>query len=136
MMETHCLPKNGRCCSRSGQRLGGGRLVPQGTFQNTGPCDRAAPRLLRSSVLSGVGPAVKLPIPALRDDSNLPGVGIFSDIGIGVRRDDQDPHHVIGLVADLMSTTRPTWQGDNISFTELPVAVVQTRSRRSPKDNE
>ena len=35
-----------------------------------------------------------------------------------------------------MGATRPTWQGNNISFTELPVAVVQTHNRGSPKDNE
>jgi hypothetical protein len=87
-------------------------------------------------VVGSVGPTVKLPIPAVRDDPNLPGVGIFSDIGIGVRRDDEDPHDVVRLVPDLMSATRPTRQGDNFSFTELPVAVMQTHNRRSPKDNE
>ena len=72
----------------------------------------------------------------LRDDPDLPCVGIFSDIGISVRRDDQDSHHVIGLVPDLMGATRPTWEGNDISFTELPVAVMQTHNRRPPKDNE
>ena len=87
-------------------------------------------------MLDSVRPSVKLPIAPLRDDPDLPCVGIFSDIGIGVRRDDQDPRHLIGFVPDLMGATRPTWQGDNISFTELPVAVMQTHDRRSPKDNE
>ena len=63
--------------------------------------------LLRSSVRGSVCPAVKLPIAALRDDPDLPCVGVFGDIGICVRRDDEDAHDVVALVPDLMSTSRP-----------------------------
>jgi hypothetical protein len=87
-------------------------------------------------VLGGVGPAVKLPILAARDDPDLPCVGIFSDIGISVRRDDYDPDDIVGLVPDLVSATTPTRQGDNVPFAELSFAVVQTHNRCSTKDDE
>ena len=121
------------------------RTLPStGSKRSAGPCS-STPRGIAPrgdiperwpSVLDSVRPSVKLPIAPLRDDPDLPCVGILSDIGIGVCRNDQDPHNVIGLVPDLMGATRPTRQGNNISFTELPVAVVQTHNRRSPQNNE
>ena len=102
---------------------------------NAGAGDRAPP-LVWSSVLGSVGTAVKLPILAVRSDPNLPRVRIFGDVRISVRRDEQDPHDLVGLVTDLMSATTPAGQRHNVPFPELPVAVVQAHDRCSPKDDE
>src|SRR5918995_3224143 len=74
---------------------------------------------LRRIVVDSIRPSMKLQSPACVMIPTFPVSGYSATSGLEFVETIKDPHHVIGLGADLMRATRPMWQGNDISFTEF-----------------
>src|SRR5918995_3492858 len=86
---------------------------------NAGSKMTRASLFLRRIVVDSIRPSMKLQSPACVMIPTFPVSGYSATSGLEFVETIKDPHHVIGLGADLMRATRPMWQGNDISFTEF-----------------
>src|SRR6266404_3618840 len=92
-------------------------------------------RLFGSGVLDGIAGAVK-PMLSFDDDPDLARLGIFGDIRIGTRSDDQHARDRVAVVADLMSTLPAARERHDVALRELALAVVHPNRRTAAQHDE
>ena len=94
--------------------------------------DGAIPDLLRDSRVPGAVVAV---LPA-DDGRQLPRARVLRDVRVRVRRDEQHPRDLVGVVPELVPAFGPAREGDDVALPERTVAVVHPHARAPAQHEE
>jgi hypothetical protein len=86
-------------------------------------------------VLDGVVDAV-VPVPALDDCRDLPGIRVLGDVRVGVARGDEHADGLLAVVPDLMPSLGAARKWNDVALGELAVTVVQADGRAPSEDDQ
>jgi hypothetical protein len=86
-------------------------------------------------VIHRIAGAVKAVLP-VDDRGDLPGLGVFGDIGLGVSGDDEDTCRRVAVVPDLVTTLRPERERQDVALRQPVVSVVHPDRGLSAQDHQ